>query len=99
MAIKSLVDDPRWEGFIDRYYLDITGFVTEVCDMAPSIQQVELFDSVSELGSRTSVRSGHGTGKSRSIGVVVLWHLLGCVAKFFEIRDNARFLAIEKPND
>ena len=23
----------------------------------------------------------------------------GCVAKFFEIRDNARFLAIEKPND
>jgi hypothetical protein len=25
------------------------------------------------------------------------WH--GCVAKFFEIRDNAWFLAIEKPND
>ena len=24
---------------------------------------------------------------------------LGCVAKFFKIRDNARFLAIEKPND
>jgi hypothetical protein len=24
---------------------------------------------------------------------------VGCVAKFFEIRDNARFLAIEKPND
>ena len=23
----------------------------------------------------------------------------GCVAKFFEIRDNVRFLAIEKPND
>jgi hypothetical protein len=23
----------------------------------------------------------------------------GCIAKFFEIRDNARFLAIEKPND
>ena len=23
----------------------------------------------------------------------------GCVAKFFKIRDNARFLAIEKPND
>jgi hypothetical protein len=23
----------------------------------------------------------------------------GCVAKFFEIRDNARFLAIEKSND
>ena len=23
----------------------------------------------------------------------------GSVAKFFEIRDNARFLAIEKPND
>jgi len=25
--------------------------------------------------------------------------VMGCVAKFFEIRDNARFLAIEKPND
>jgi hypothetical protein len=23
----------------------------------------------------------------------------GCVAKFFKIRDNARFLEIEKPND
>jgi hypothetical protein len=24
---------------------------------------------------------------------------IGCVAKFFKIRDNARFLEIEKPND
>lgn len=44
--------------------------------MSPTVQQVELFDSVSPFGSRTTVRSGHGSGKSRSIGVIALWHLL-----------------------
>lgn len=76
MAAKTLVDDPRWLEFIDRYYLDLTRFAAEVCDMSPTVQQVELFDSVSAYGSRTSVRSGHGSGKSRAIGVVSLWHLL-----------------------
>lgn len=76
MALKTLVDDPRWPDFIDRYCLDLTRFAAEVCDMSPTIQQVELFDSVSKFGSRTSVRSGHGSGKSRAIGVIALWHLL-----------------------
>jgi hypothetical protein len=76
MAVKTLVDDPRWESFVDDYALDLTRFALEVCDMSPTPQQVELFDSISKYGSRTSVRSGHGTGKSRSIGVAAIWHLL-----------------------
>lgn len=42
-------------------------------------QQDILFRSIAFPGSRTSVSSGHGTGKSRSAGVIALWHLL-----FFE---------------
>ena len=76
MAAKTLVDDERWGDFIERYAFDLTLFTLEVCDMSPTPQQVELFNNVSKPGSRTSVRSGHGTGKSRSIGVAVLWHLL-----------------------
>ncbi len=44
--------------------------------MMPTHQQLELLDSVSPPGSRTSVRSGHGSGKSRSLAVLALWHLL-----------------------
>lgn len=73
---KTLVDDPRWNEFIERYAFDVTRFAAEVCDMSPTIQQIELFDSVTKPGSRTSVRSGHGTGKTRSVGVIAIWHLL-----------------------
>ena len=44
--------------------------------MTPTADQVALFQSVSPAGSRTTVRSGHGTGKSRALGVLALWHLL-----------------------
>jgi hypothetical protein len=36
---------------------------------------------------------------SSALYTVQKGNAFGCVAKFFEIRDNARFLAIEKPND
>lgn len=39
-------------------------------------QQIDLFESINPAGSRTSVSSGHGTGKTRAIGITALWHLL-----------------------
>lgn len=88
MAAKTkaiaLLDDPRWWDFIERYAYDIGRFAVEVCGMndvkeggnpAPTWQQFDLFELVQENGCRVSVSSGHSTGKTRSAGIVGLWHL------------------------
>jgi hypothetical protein len=71
----SILADPRYPAFVERYAFDSCRFAIEVCGLKPTWQQVELFDSVTPPGSRTSVSSGHGTGKTASFGVLGLWHL------------------------
>jgi hypothetical protein len=73
---RPLAEDPRYLDFVRRYAFDITRFCIEVCGITPTWQQVELFDSVSPAGSRTSVSSGHGTGKTAGFAIIALWHLL-----------------------
>lgn len=75
-SIKTLPDDPRYKDFVARYSFDCTRFAVEVCGLTPTWQQVDLFDSVSPAGSRTSVSSGHGTGKTSGFAIIALWHLL-----------------------
>ncbi|HEX8590730.1 hypothetical protein [Pseudomonas sp.] len=81
-ATLSLVDDPRWRAFADRYAFDAYRFACEVTAFPepPTWQQRDLLNSVSPFGSRTSVSSGHGTGKTRTFGIICLWHL-ACYAK------------------
>lgn len=79
MAAKStrtLLDDPRYAEFVRRYAFDLPRFAIEVCRVIPTHQQWEMFESVQEQGSRTSVSSGHGTGKTAGYGIIGLWHLL-----------------------
>ncbi|NWA11991.1 hypothetical protein [Pseudomonas gingeri] len=68
--------DPRWPDFIERYAFNLYGFAVEACGMDVTPQQQDLFDESSVYGCRVSVSSGHGTGKTRSFGVICLWHLL-----------------------
>jgi len=68
--------DPRWLPFVERYSFDLYAFAAEVCGMDVTPQQADLFDAASPFGCRVSVSSGHGTGKTRSFGVICLWHLL-----------------------
>ena len=79
MAMVDLLKLPQWKELCLRYRYNITAFATEALNMDVTWQQHMLFQSIAFPGSRTSVASGHGTGKSRSAGVVALWHLL-----FFE---------------
>jgi hypothetical protein len=77
----ALDADPRWPAFVERYAFDLYRFAVEVCGMGitgkpVTHQQQELFDAASKYGCRVSVASGHGTGKTRSFGVIALWHLL-----------------------
>lgn len=78
MSTKPLLlpEDPRWTLFCERYAGSAERFAIEVQGIKPSSQQRELFSSVSVSRSRTSVASGHGTGKTTSIANIVLWHLL-----------------------
>ncbi|MDF0605393.1 hypothetical protein HZU77_006980 [Neisseriaceae bacterium TC5R-5] len=76
----TIQTEARYPAFIERYAFDISRFAIEVVGMTPTDQQIELFEAVSPQGSRTTVRSGHGTGKSRGIAVMTLWHLL-CYVK------------------
>lgn len=71
-----LPSDPRWPEFVKRYAFDLNLFAFEVCGQRSTWQQIDLFNSVQDPGSRTSVASGHGTGKSRSLGIIAIWHLL-----------------------
>lgn len=74
--LKDLETLPEWRVVCKRYRYDIKRFAIEALGMRPTLQQEQLFASVAVGGSRTSVSSGHGTGKTRSAGVVALWHLL-----------------------
>ena len=82
MPLQDLKTLPEWYEFRLRYQFNLVGFAVEVLDMTREAgqeitwQQELLFDSISIPGSRTSVASGHGTGKTRSAGVTALWHLL-----------------------
>lgn len=71
-----LHEDPRWLPFCQEYAGDIVRFAIEVQGVQPTPQQILLYRSVAVSRSRTSVASGHGTGKTTSIANVVLWHLL-----------------------
>jgi len=75
-STRSLIDDPRYLAFVERYAFDLVRFAIEVCMQTPTHQQIELYESVQNPGSRTSVSSGHGTGKTRAFGVICFWHVL-----------------------
>lgn len=71
-----LPEDPRWPLFCQRYAGSAERFALEVQGITASTQQRIMYASVSTSRSRTSVASGHGTGKTTSIANIVLWHML-----------------------
>lgn len=78
MAKKRVLlhEDSRWPEFCELFAADIVLFAVEVLGLTPTHQQIELFRSVAPSRSRTSVASGHGTGKTSGTSIIVLWHLL-----------------------
>jgi hypothetical protein len=71
-----LTAHPQYAAFCRRYAGDIVRFATEVIGLEPTHQQVDMFRAVAPSRSRTAVASGHGTGKTSAIGVIILWHML-----------------------
>lgn len=76
MASPLLTEYPQWLELCKEYQGDIVRFATEVCGYVLSRQQRRLLTSVARSRARTSVASGHGTGKTKSLAIIVWWHLV-----------------------
>lgn len=60
MAKRSILDDPRYPEFVERYHADPLRFAVEACGMEPSYDQERLFRSLQEPDAKVSVVSGTG---------------------------------------
>ena len=74
-AVLPLIEEPRYKGFVERYAFDPLRFAMEVVGMDATYQQADLLNSVARPGARTSVASGHGSGKTSAAAIIGLWHL------------------------
>lgn len=72
----TLLDDPRYQPFLERYHADPLRCAVEVMGFSPSSDQEDLFKAIEPLTAKVSVVSGTGTGKTASFGRIALWHLL-----------------------
>lgn len=73
--LTPLPRDPRYRDFVARYAMDLPRFAIEVLGQKPTWQQLELYESLQRPGSRTTVSSGHGSGKTAALAAVAWWHL------------------------
>ncbi len=72
----TLLDDPRYPEFVERYSGDPLRFAVEVAGLIPSEDQINLFEAIRPPDAKASVVSGTGTGKTFSFARIALWHLL-----------------------
>lgn len=80
----TLLEDPRYEEFVERYHGDALRFAVEVCGMEPSADQEDLLIAMSAPTAKVSVVSGTGTGKTATFARIALWHLLAFPFAFYE---------------
>lgn len=78
MAAKlgPMAADPRYPALVQRYVNDLPRFVVEFLGQSPTWQQLELYESFQRPGSRTSVASGHGSGKTAAMAAIAWWKLI-----------------------
>lgn len=60
---------------LERYLDDPCAFAEEICGFTPSDQQAPIMRAIGLPGSRVSIRSGHGVGKTSMCSVMILWFL------------------------
>ena len=76
-TLYDVVTDPYFiENFYAKYINDIPLFAFEMCGIELTWQQIEVVKDFSYKGGRKAVASGHGTGKTRLEGVILLHFLI-----------------------
>ena len=93
--IRSITSDPRYPDLVKRYRYDWVRFAVEIIGKEPSWQQREIIESVTKIGSLTTVSSGHGTGKSDLTSIMILAYMI-CFpnARVVIVANNARQVQI-----
>lgn len=74
--IKSVTQDPRYPALVKRYRYDWKRLAVELVGKKPSWQQRKIIDSAQRIGARTTVSSGHGTGKSDMTSIMIIAFML-----------------------
>lgn len=69
---RSILSDPRYQAYVRRYRHDWTRYFVEALNFQPTWQQRKVIDETNKEGSRVSVTSGHGTGKSDSTAGMII---------------------------
>ena len=70
--LQTILHDRRYPAFVAKYRHDWHAFALEVCGEHLTWQQNDVVSAVQEEGSRASVSSGHGTGKSALSAIMIL---------------------------
>ena len=70
--IRSITTDPRYPEFCARYRHNYRLAALELFGKEPTWQQDLILDSVQQIGSKTTVTSGHGTGKSDMTSIIIM---------------------------
>ncbi|WP_147200842.1 terminase [Pantoea sp. CCBC3-3-1] len=73
---RSVVDDPRWQELVLLYRYDWISAAEVMFGKIPTWQQEEIINAVQNVGSKTTVSSGHGTGKSDMTSIMILCYIL-----------------------
>jgi hypothetical protein len=77
-AEKQLTELPQYKKFVKKFRYDwLSAWLYLVPkEFWPSLQQLVMLNEVSQTGSRVSIASGHGTGKSFSSAMLVIIFML-----------------------
>lgn len=78
MNYPSIKDDPKYKAFKKKYENDWVRFCLNLTGTKPTWQQMPIIREVSIEACRYSISSGHGTGKSHIIAVMILCFLILC---------------------
>jgi hypothetical protein len=70
--IKTIMSDPRYLELLTIFQPDWVSFAAIIANKKPTWQQRQIIEAVQKKGSRVTVSSGHGTGKSDMTSIMIL---------------------------
>lgn len=73
---RSIVTDPRWRELVTRFRYDWISAADVLFGKTPTWQQDLIIESVQETKSKTTVASGHGTGKSDMTSIMIMLYII-----------------------
>jgi hypothetical protein len=70
--IQTIMSDPRYLELLIIFQPDWISFAALIANKKPTWQQRQIIEAVQKKGSRVTVSSGHGTGKSDMTSIMIL---------------------------